>query len=43
MNKTKHRTSLTDENFKVILKTCTTNMATEYDKLLVDKKCNVSH
>jgi hypothetical protein len=35
--------SLTEEHLEDILKTSTTNMVLEYEKLTADKKCNVSH
>jgi hypothetical protein len=43
VNKNKQRSSLTDEHLEDILKTSTTNMVSEYEKLIADKKCNVSH
>jgi hypothetical protein len=43
MNKNKQRASLTDEHLEDILKTSTTNMVPEYEKLIADKKCNMSH
>jgi hypothetical protein len=43
MDKNKQQASLTDEHSEDILKTSTTNMVPEYEKLIADKKCNVSH
>jgi 17beta-estradiol 17-dehydrogenase/3beta-hydroxysteroid 3-dehydrogenase/mitotic-spindle organizing protein 1 len=43
VNKSKQRASLTDEHSEDILKTSTTNMVPECEKLIADKKCNVSH
>jgi hypothetical protein len=43
MNKNRQRASLTDEHLEDILKTSTTNMVPEYEKLIADKKFNVSY
>lgn len=42
VTKSKQQATLTDEHLEDILKTSTTSMGSEYEKLIVDKKCNVS-
>jgi 17beta-estradiol 17-dehydrogenase/3beta-hydroxysteroid 3-dehydrogenase/mitotic-spindle organizing protein 1 len=42
MNKNKQQASLTDEHLEDTLNTSATNMVPE-EKLIADKKCNVSH
>ena len=43
INKNKHRSCLSDDHLEDILKTVTSNMSPEYDKLVAEKRCNVSH
>uniref|UniRef100_A0A674JUH9 SPIN-DOC-like zinc-finger domain-containing protein n=1 Tax=Terrapene triunguis TaxID=2587831 RepID=A0A674JUH9_9SAUR len=43
MNKNKQRSSLTDDHFEDIMKISTSNMTPEYDKLVAEKRCNISH
>jgi hypothetical protein len=43
MNKNKQLDSLTDEHLEDILKTSITNMVPECEKLIADKKYNLSH
>lgn len=43
LNKNKQRSCLTDDHLEDILKTATSNMTPEYDKLVNEKQCSVSH
>ena len=43
MIKNKQRSSLSNENLEDILKISTSHMYPDYDKLVVGKRCNVSH
>ena len=43
MNKYKQRSSLTDNHLEDILKTATSSIFPEYDKLVNGKRSNVSH
>ncbi|XP_075443375.1 general transcription factor II-I repeat domain-containing protein 2-like [Ascaphus truei] len=43
LNKNKQRSCLTNDNLEDILKTSTTNMTPEYNKLVAIKRCNTSH
>ena len=43
MSKNKQRSSLSNENLVDILKISTSHMYPDYDKLVVGKRCNVSH
>lgn len=43
LNKNKQRSCLTDENLEHILNIATSSAIPDYDKLVKDKKCNVSH
>jgi hypothetical protein len=38
-----NRSSLTNEHLENILKTSTSNITPEYDKLVTEKRCNISH
>ncbi|MEE6463219.1 hypothetical protein FKM82_005821 [Ascaphus truei] len=42
MNKNKQRSCLTNDNLEDFLKTSTTNMTPEYNKLVAEKRCNTS-
>ncbi|XP_034615326.1 general transcription factor II-I repeat domain-containing protein 2-like [Trachemys scripta elegans] len=43
MNKNKQRSSLTDDHLEDIMKISTSNMTPECDKLVAEKRCNISH
>lgn len=43
LNKNRQRSSLTDVNLEAILRTATSNMTPNFDKIVATKKCNVSH
>ncbi|KAG6926376.1 GTF2I repeat domain containing 2 [Chelydra serpentina] len=43
MNKNKQRSSLADNHLEDIMKISTSNMAPEYNKLVAENRCNISH
>ncbi|CAM4604779.1 unnamed protein product [Lepidochelys kempii] len=43
MNKNKQCSSLTEDHLEDIMKISTSNMTPEYDKLVAEKRCNISH
>ncbi|XP_043400744.1 EPM2A-interacting protein 1-like [Chelonia mydas] len=43
MNKNRQRSSLTDDHLEDIMKTSASNMTPEYDKLVAEKRCTISH
>ncbi|CAM4581205.1 unnamed protein product [Lepidochelys kempii] len=43
MNKNKQRSSLTDDHLEDIVKISTSNMTPEYNKLVAEKRCTISH